>query len=56
MVIVNEEVCAACGQCVIVCAVEAIKGWGIPIIDDEKCTECGLCVEYCPVDALEVKQ
>ena len=56
MLIVNEETCAACGQCVIVCPREALKGWGFPKVDEEACDDCGVCVDYCPTNSLEVEK
>ena len=56
MVFVNKELCAVCGQCHLVCDVEAIEGWaGPPNIDEDKCIECYECVDYCPTEALEVR-
>jgi len=54
MLIVHEELCTICSQCIMVCPEEAITGWGFPKVDQEKCTDCGRCLDYCPTDALEI--
>ncbi|MDY7038912.1 MAG: 4Fe-4S binding protein [Thermodesulfobacteriota bacterium] len=57
MVIVHEDLCAVCGQCHLVCEVDAIEGWAAPPqIDEDTCIECYECVDYCPTEALEVKE
>lgn len=53
MLVIHEERCAACGQCHLVCPVEAFEGWGIVNLNREKCVECYECVDYCPTEALE---
>ncbi len=49
---VNAEECTACGACVDVCPVDAIKVGDVAVIDAETCTDCGACVDECPVDAI----
>ena len=56
MLVVNENKCVGCGQCVPFCPTEALKVWGIAEVIPENCTECLECIDYCPVDALEVKE
>ncbi len=51
---VDKENCIACGACVDVCPVEAIKVDEIAVIDAETCTDCGTCVDDCPVDAIKL--
>ena len=55
MLIIKEESCVGCGQCVPFCPVEALLAWGKVEVDRELCTGCAVCVDYCPVDALEVR-
>jgi NAD-dependent dihydropyrimidine dehydrogenase PreA subunit len=54
MLVVDEEKCVGCGQCVPFCPSEALKVWGIAEVIKDDCTECQECIDYCPVDALEV--
>ncbi len=56
MVVIDETKCAVCGECRLVCPVDAINGWDKIQIDRELCTECYDCVDYCPADAMEVKE
>lgn len=53
MVIVNQEKCVGCSQCVPFCPEEALTVWGLVSILIEKCTDCLICCDYCPVGALE---
>ncbi len=53
--IIDEEICIGCGDCVFTCTVSAIrlkhdKGW----IDRDTCVECGNCLRIaeCPTGAL----
>lgn len=48
--------CIGFGDCVAVCAFDAIKigDNGLPIIDEEKCTGCGLCAKECPKLIIEM--
>ncbi|MFW9939101.1 MAG: indolepyruvate ferredoxin oxidoreductase subunit alpha [Candidatus Thorarchaeota archaeon] len=56
--IIKEDLCIGCGNCVILCTVNAIK-----IIDDKAvinqdlCVECSVCYRYadCPVNAIKPK-
>jgi len=51
---VNAEECTACGQCVEICPVDAIKVGDVAVVNAEECTDCGACVDECPVDAITV--
>ena len=53
MVVVNEEKCVGCGNCMPGCPEDALWAFGVCQIDRDKCVECLLCIEWCPVDALE---
>jgi len=53
----NEKKCTHCGECIIICPVEAlymIKGTGEVKFDSKKCIGCELCVPVCPFNAMEV--
>ncbi len=52
--VVDKEKCTACGACVEVCPVEAIKLEDKATIDAETCIECGACVDECPVEAISL--
>lgn len=52
---INREICTGCGQCVIVCPVQAIKlVYNRASIDYEVCVECSVCYRSaeCPVNAI----
>ncbi len=51
---VDKDKCVGCGNCEIVCPVEAIKiESGKAEISDD-CVECGACVSECPVEAISI--
>ena len=59
---VNEDTCAGCGNCIVVCPVNAVdpedvmgvdKG-AVSVYDKEFCTGCGNCMEACAYNAIEV--
>ncbi len=54
MLVVVEEECVGCGQCVPFCPKEALRVWGVAELSREDCDDCLVCVEYCPVGALVV--
>jgi NAD-dependent dihydropyrimidine dehydrogenase PreA subunit len=54
--IIDQETCIGCGECVFTCTVEAIgQGDGTSVIDRERCVECGNCLRIaeCPTGALQ---
>lgn len=47
--------CLGGGECVKVCAFDAIKVInGVAVVDKEKCTACGKCILACPRDIIEL--
>ncbi|MFX0025107.1 MAG: 4Fe-4S binding protein [Candidatus Hermodarchaeota archaeon] len=54
--LINEDLCIGCRQCVIVCTVQAIKLENEKaFIDRNKCIECSVCYQYadCPTKAIK---
>jgi len=54
--IIDQETCIGCGECVFTCTLDAIvQGDGTADIDREKCVECGNCLRTaeCPTGALQ---
>ncbi len=57
-VVVNEELCIGCGECVDVCPVEVFElqdDKAVPVNVDE-CLGCESCVEVCEQDAVTVQE
>jgi ferredoxin len=52
---VDQGKCTACGACVDVCPVEAIKMDEKAQVEPETCVDCGACVDECPVEAITLK-
>lgn len=56
-IVINQELCDACGTCVGVCPEDAIELSEFRItIDHEKCTRCLSCVNSCPLGLPEVSE
>ena len=52
MAVINREVCVACGGCIELCPVAAIRMIDDKVnIKEEKCVDCGICVMVCQVNA-----
>ena len=53
--LIDEQVCHACQECIPYCPVGAIEeGDGVSYIDQDECVECGACLRagVCPNDAI----
>ncbi|MHA2248644.1 MAG: DUF362 domain-containing protein, partial [Candidatus Hodarchaeales archaeon] len=58
MDIIKDE-CNGCGQCIIVCPVQAIQMTdNKAVVNEEKCVECSVCYRdaNCPVNAIRMKK
>ncbi len=52
MAVINRDVCVACGGCIELCPVSAIRMINDKVnINEEKCVDCGICVKVCPLNA-----
>lgn len=55
MIVVEQDKCNGCGECVKICPEYAIDtSWGVAVINERQCTECGACVDNCPEKALAI--
>jgi len=53
LVVVDDELCVACGDCVEHCQFDALNVDGIVCeVDSRNCVGCGLCVPSCPEGAM----
>ena len=53
-VTIDKEKCTACGACVDVCPVAAIKLEDKATVNEDECIDCGTCVDECPVEAISL--
>lgn len=52
---VDEKKCIACGACISICPVDAIKFVnGKAYINPKKCIKCNSCAQFCPVVAIDI--
>lgn len=56
--VVDETACVACGCCVKVCPLSAIRIWrGIrAVVNAERCVGCGRCAKECPASVIEIQE
>ncbi len=54
--LLNEEKCIGCGECIEVCPHEvfSLEGKKARIANKGYCMECGACQKNCPVEAISV--
>lgn len=51
---IDKEKCTACGACVDICPVDALKIEDKAVVDEDTCIDCGTCVDECPVEAISL--
>lgn len=51
---IDKDECNACGSCIDICPVSALKMDEIPIVDVDICIGCGLCVTHCPPESIKL--
>lgn len=56
--VVNQRDCVACGCCLTVCPMNAIRIFrGIfAKVDESRCVGCGKCVRDCPASVIALKE
>jgi len=55
-VVVNEDICGACGICAPLCPYNAIKYENdLAVVDDIACKGCGSCAGACPSGAMQLR-
>ena len=55
-IIIDEDQCTGCGNCIESCPYEAMELKNDKAIVLPNCNLCGLCVENCPVEAISLKR
>jgi MinD superfamily P-loop ATPase len=55
--VVDDNLCAGCGDCLERCQFDALALPGdLILIDQGRCVGCGLCVPVCPTEALRLER
>lgn len=56
--VVNQRDCVACGCCVKICPLQAIRVVsGVTAqVDENKCVGCGKCAGECPASVIEIRE
>ncbi len=52
LVVIDDELCIACGDCLERCEFDALSLDAVCEVDPMNCVGCGLCVPACPEDAM----
>ena len=53
-VTIDKKKCTACGACVEICPVTALKMDEKATVDADICIDCGTCVDGCPSEAISL--
>ncbi|HLC17633.1 MAG TPA: DUF362 domain-containing protein [Thermodesulfobacteriota bacterium] len=53
--VVNPAGCTGCGECVLVCPVDAIDMGAVAVIREKACIGCGHCIGACPEGVINVQ-
>lgn len=53
--IVKAEGCTACGDCALICPVDAIDIGNVAVIDEKVCIGCSHCIAACPEGTIDVQ-
>jgi NAD-dependent dihydropyrimidine dehydrogenase PreA subunit len=52
-VVIDNQKCTACGECVEACPLEAIAiKDNVAVVDEATCGDCGACVDTCPSESI----
>ncbi len=54
MIVIDNEKCTACGNCVIDCPVDALKIEQDIVAVGDNCVHCGVCIRVCRVEAVSL--
>lgn len=56
--VVDEGACVACGCCVRICPLGAVRVWrGIAArVDEAACVGCGKCAKECPASVITIQE
>lgn len=56
-ILIDQELCTGCGECIDACAVTALNTIGGNVVwSEDDCTGCGVCVDACPESALTLTE
>ena len=53
--IVDPKGCTGCGDCALICPVDAIDMGKVAVIDEDVCNGCSHCIAACPEGAIKVQ-
>ena len=54
--VVDGSACVACGCCMKVCPLSAIRSWRAAVVNAGKCVGCGKCAKECPASVIEIQE
>ena len=57
-IVIDEDLCTGCGDCIEYCHVDAIEvseeSGVVQVVDLDICIECHMCQQHCPQGAIKV--